>query len=326
MGRKSNRRSARKGAAWDVLVKWVEPVSIEDVEGSKVLKSIASVLEKDKRYAFIFQGNKGELVKHTVNKVFPNANANNSKIDTHNVHDALAFVKIHYRNGTWEYGLKYWNVKAVVNPYRCRLLPIYLKDGFIDERTGEVVDSYNSTDSSTFVPYRILRKLPTYNERMRRNVNHKRKVGEDDDEYSADDELICDVIDSNYTYRGDVEYGMPPVRGLWTKPMAWAESYTFRVCRMFGEEPSDESIEEWECYDVSQWTPDGPIYRKLKSKPPKYFKYTYLKSCYEDVVDRKVVCELYPMSSLLVVKDDCIWDEEQSEVWNNMRATVSGNI
>jgi hypothetical protein len=59
---------------------------------------------------------------------------------------------------------------------------------------------------------------------------------------------------------------------------------------------------------------------------PRFFKFTYLKSCYEDVMKHRAVGEIYPVSSLLSIMLKASWRDEETELWNNLDQTVVGNL
>jgi hypothetical protein len=244
--------------------------------------------------------------------------------DPFNESTALVCVKIHYRDGSWEYGFKYWTERYLLHSERRNLLPIYLKDGYIDEFTGEVVDSYDMDDSyyTTFVPYRLLRKLPTYNEFMRRRA----KSQENSNKEVSEDEQVCVVIDSSYVRRKGVQFSVPPVKG---KPknigkMAWAENMNVYI----NECMSGNQEREW--YEVRGIGYGDGQMRLVKCENldnrPRFFKFTYLKSCYEDVLEHKTVGEIYPISSLLSIMLKDSWRDTETELWNNLDQTVAGNV
>jgi len=326
MGRKSTRRKMRKGAAWDKLVKWIEPVSLEEFNSSPLLMSIKSSMRKDEDYTFIFQNQKMDLVERRIRRVYPVKDYDKNPMeDPFNESTSLVCVKIHYRDGSWEYGFKYWKEQYLPCPEKRNLLPIYLKDGYIDEYTGEVVDSYDMDDShySTFVPYRLLMKLPTYNEFMRRRAKSKENSGKE----VSEDEQICEVIDSSYVRRNGVKFSVPPLKG---KPrnigkVAWAESMNVLISQCM---PGNQEY-EWYEFRGSDCDGDGQM-RLVKCKNldnrPRLFKFTYLKSCYEDVMEQRTVGEIYPVSSLLSIMLKDSWRDEETELWNNLDQTVAGNV
>jgi hypothetical protein len=220
-----------------------------------------------------------DLVERRIRTMYPiEGYDKNPMSDPFNESTSLVCVKIHYRDGSWEYGFKYWEERYLPCPEKRNLLPIYLKDGYIDEYTGKVVDSYDMDDFyySTFVPYRLLRKLPTYNEFMRRRAKSK----ENSYNEISEDEQICDVIDSSYVRRSGVKFGVPPLKG---KPkgigkMAWSESMNF----LLNECMSGKQDREW--YEVRGVDYGDGQMRLVKcdgvdDSKPRFFKFTYLKSC-----------------------------------------------
>ena len=326
MGSKATRRKMRKGVAWDNPVKWIEPVSLDEFNSSPLLMSIRKSMRKDDDNTFIFQNHKMDLVERRIRKVYPiEGYDKNPMTDSFNESTGLMSVKIHYRDGSWEYGFKYWKEQYLLRPEKHNLLPIYLKDGYIDERTGEVVDSYDMDDSyyTTFVPYRLLRKLPTYNEFMRKRAKSKENSS---NEEISEDEQICNVIDSGYVRRNGVKFGVPPLKG---KPkdigkMAWAENMNVLINEYMSGNPNHE----W--YEVRGFDYEDGQMRLVKcddiDNRPRFFKFTYLKSCYEDVMERRMVGEIYPVSSLLSIMLKDTWRDEETELWNNLDQTVIGNI
>jgi hypothetical protein len=282
-------------------------------------------MHKDDDNTFIFQNQKMDLVERRIRKVYPiEGYDKNPLTDPFNESTALVCVKIHYRDGSWEYGFKYWKEQYLMHPEKRNLLPIYLKDGYIDEFTGEVVDSYDMDDSyyTTFVPYRLLRKLPTYNEFMRRRVKSQEKSNKE----TSEDEQICDVIDSSYVRRNGVKFSVPPLKG---KPkdigkMAWAENMNVLISDYIAGNPQNE----W--YEVRGTDYGSGQMRLVKcndiANRPRFFKFSYLKSCYEDVMEHKTVGEIYPVSSLLSIMLKDSWRDEETELWNNLDQTVAGNV
>ena len=325
MGSKATRRKMRKGASWGKMVKWIEPVPLDEFNSSPLLMSIKSSMHKDDDNTFIFQDQKMDLVERRIRKVYPiEGYDKNPMTDPFNESTSLVCVKIHYRDGSWEYGFKYWREQYVPHPEKRNLLPIYLKDGYIDEFTGEVVDSYDMDDSyyTTFVPYRLLRKLPTYNEFMRRRVKSQEKSNKE----TSEDEQICDVIDSSYVRRNGVKFSVPPLKG---KPkdigkMAWAENMNVLISDYIAGNPQNE----W--YEVRGTDYGSGQMRLVKcndiANRPRFFKFSYLKSCYEDVIEHKTVGEIYPVSSLLSIMLKDSWRDEETELWNNLDQTVAGNV
>ena len=325
MGSKATRRKMRKGASWGKMVKWIEPVPLDEFNSSPLLMSIKSSMHKDDDNTFIFQDQKMDLVERRIRKVYPiEGYDKNPMTDPFNESTSLVCVKIHYRDGSWEYGFKYWREQYVPHPEKRNLLPIYLKDGYIDEFTGEVVDSYDMDDSyyTTFVPYRLLRKLPTYNEFMRRRVKSQEKSNKE----TSEDEQICDVIDSSYVRRNGVKFSVPPLKG---KPkdigkMAWAENMNVLISDYIAGNPQNEWYE-------GRGTDYGSGQMRLVkcndiANRPRFFKFSYLKSCYEDVIEHKTVGEIYPVSSLLSIMLKDSWRDEETELWNNLDQTVAGNV
>ena len=325
MGSKATRRKMRKGASWGKMVKWIEPVPLDEFNSSPLLMSIKSSMHKDDDNTFIFQDQKMDLVERRIRKVYPiEGYDKNPMTDPFNESTSLVCVKIHYRDGSWEYGFKYWREQYVPHPEKRNLLPIYLKDGYIDEFTGEVVDSYDMDVSyyTTFVPYRLLRKLPTYNEFMRRRVKSQEKSNKE----TSEDEQICDVIDSSYVRRNGVKFSVPPLKG---KPkdigkMAWAENMNVLISDYIAGNPQNE----W--YEVRGTDYGSGQMRLVKcndiANRPRFFKFSYLKSCYEDVIEHKTVGEIYPVSSLLSIMLKDSWRDEETELWNNLDQTVAGNV
>ena len=326
MGNKATRRKMRKGASWDKMVKWIEPVSLDEFSSSPLLMSIKSSMHKDEDNTFIFQNQKMDLVERRIRKVYPvEGYDKNPMSDPFNESTCLMCVKIHYRDGSWEYGFKYWKERYLLRPERRNLLPIYLKDGYIDESTGEVVDSYDTDDSyyTTFVPYRLLRKLPTYNEFMRKRAKSKEKSSNKE---ISEDEQICDVIDSSYVRRNGVKFSVPPLKG---KPknigkMAWAENMNVLIKECM----SGNQYNEW--YEFRGFDHEDGHIRLVKcddiDNRPRFFKFTYLKSCYEDAMEHRTVGEIYPVSSLLSIMLKDTWRSEEIELWNNLDQTVIGNV
>lgn len=315
----------RKGAALDNLVKWIEPVSLDEFNSSPLLRSIKSSMRADEDNTFIFQNPKMDLVERKIRKVYPiEGYDKNPMEDPFNESTSLVCVKIHYRDGSWEYGFKYWKEQYLPRPEKRNLLPIYLKDGYIDEYTGDVVDSYDRDDSyySTFVPYRLLRKLPTYNEFMRRRAKSKENLNKE----VSEDELVCEVIDSSYVRRKDVKFGVPPLKGKHKNigKVAWAESMNVVFNDYFGVNQQHE----W--YEVRGFDYGDGQMRLVKcdgiDNRPRLFKFTYLKSCYEDVMEHKTVGEIYPISSLLSIMLKDSWRDTETELWNNLDQTVAGNV
>ena len=94
-------------------IKRIEVVAFSDLPKAKVIESLAILWKKyiGKSLKFSYNGRNGELESRQFNgMVFSVDEFNDEFSDNYNVLP----VKIHYRDGSWEYGIKWWEYKDVV--------------------------------------------------------------------------------------------------------------------------------------------------------------------------------------------------------------------
>lgn len=331
-------RKSRSGKS----VKWIENIGYDEVVNSRILSSILKSIKNGHEYVFMLQTDSGFVEKY-VRNVLPNEKTIGDPFkDPFNDRISMICVKLHYWDGSWEYGFKHFHEERMETGARS-LFPIYLRDGAIDEYTGEAngAEECDATGTGMIVPYRILRKIPLYNEKMRDRVLASKEKKSKPAEYRMcehdDEELVCDVIGSPYVRRLNVNYGKPPIKAK-TGKMAWGEDYTYQALNWFER----ASGKKYSWYSPSQSTyytcfcEDGSRSSYYMSDPdddkPKvrYVKYSYLKSCYERNFATRIRNEVFPVSSLLSIAERRLWGavgtEEclGEEVWNNLDQAVRG--
>lgn len=308
-------------------IKRVEVVSLEDLPKAKSLQSLANLwlkMENGKEkyegdeLKFSYTDKNGELAsKKFRGMVFSIRAFKDGFSDTN-----LLPVKIHYRDGSWEYGIKWWEDKDVVYQRNRKLVPLFVKSGYVNDHNEEIEDAAD-TDRDSRVPAWILDLLPRYNEKIRDSVNGV-EIDIPPDVPLEDWESVKDVVESGYvtsftkysTVKMKKRRFKAPVGLSFTRNLPWQAILTTwkdNVCvNEFGMQNS-------KLLDHTQMI---------------VTVYSYLKSIYENIHKHCKVYTLVPISDLLIVtkekydRDDTHpsghWIDD--EVWNNLDQTVVGNI
>ena len=271
----------------DIGIKWVEYLSKEEALGSKELKSVICLCNGTSSLTCTFDDHKGGIGSHDFTEIFYNNGFD--YIDPFS-DCSLIPVRIHYRNGDVGYGFKYWSVKTVVKRRNGKLRSFFIKDGYIDDATGELTYEFSS---NSVIPYNILRRLPFYNEKVRDD-----NIMRDGDVKSivSPNIQISSILSSNFcTYM--TEYSVPPNSKNDVK-MPWVQ---LEISNMLNDKD--------EVYSPTKRT----------------YCYSYLKSMYVDDVRIERVYDIIPMSDLYVINRNVGFSSHE-EVWNNIDNTIIGNI
>ena len=267
----------------DIGIKWVEYLTREEALGSKELKSVICLCNGTS-LTCKFNDHKGGIGSRDFMKILYNGQ---DCIDQF-VYDSLIPVRIHYRNGGVEHGFKYCNVKTVVKRRNGKLRSFFIKDGYIDDATGELTYEISS---DSVIPCNILKMIPFYNEKVRDD-----KIKSDG--YNVNSSMqISSILSSNNFCTYETEYSVPPNSKNDVK-MPWVQ------------------------VDISNMRNDkDEVYPPTK----RTYCYSYLKSIYVDDIKFEYVYGIIPMSDLYVINRKVGYVSEE-EVWNNIDNTITGNI
>ena len=266
----------------DIGIKWVEYLTKEEALGSKELKSVISIFNGTS-LTCKFNDHKGGIGSHNFIGIFY---ANGFDYIDPFSDGYLIPVRIHYRNGGVDYGFKYWGVKTVVKRMNGKLRSYFIKDGYIDDATGEL--KYEISSDSV-IPCNILRMIPFYNEKVR-----------DMDDYNVNSHIsmqISSILSSNTFCTYETEYSVPPNSKNDVK-MPWVQ------------------------VDISNMLNDKD---EVYSPTKRTYCYSYLKSMYVNDVKIEYVYGIIPMSDLYTINRNVGFSSHE-EVWNNIDNTITGNI
>ena len=268
----------------DIGIKWVEYLTREEALGSKELKSVISFCNGTS-LTCKFNDHKGGIGSHNFIGIFY---ANGFDYIDPFSDGYLIPVRIHYRNGGVDYGFKYWSLKTVVKRRNGKLRSFFIKDGYIDDATGELKADISSKLASV-IPCNILRMIPFYNEKVR-----------DMDDYNVNSHIsmqISSILSSNNFCTYETEYSVPPNSKNDVK-MPWVQ------------------------VDISNMRNDkDEVYPPTK----RTYCYSYLKSIYVDDIKFEYVYGIIPMSDLYTINRNGGFSSRE-EVWNNIDNTITGNI
>ena len=308
-------------------IKRIEVVSLEDLPKAKIIESLANLwlkMENGKpkyegdELKFFYTDRNGELLsKKFRGMVFSIRAFKDGFSDTN-----LLPVKIHYRDGSWEYGIKWWEDKDVVYQRNGKLVPLFVKSGYVNDHSEEIEDAAD-TDRDSRVPAWILDLLPRYNEKIRDAVNGV-EIDIPPDVPLEDWEAVKDVVESGYvtsftkysTVKLKRRRFKAPVGLSFNRHLPWQAILTTwkdNVC------VNEFGIQNSKLLDHTQMI---------------VTVYSYLKSIYENIHKHCKVYTLVPISDLLfVTKENYSRDDEHpgghwvdDEVWNNLDQTCRGNI
>ena len=310
-------------------VKRIEVVPLEDLPKAKVIMSLANLWVVDvgkgkvkyegDELKFAYMDSKtGEIVsKKFRGMVFSSKAFHDSFSDTN-----VLPVKIHYRDGSWEYGLKWWEDRDIVYQRNRRLVPLFVKNGYVNDYSEEIEDAAD-TDRDSRVPAWILDLLPRYNEKIRDAVDGLPTDFPTD--IPLDDwEKVKDVAESGYvsthtkysTVKLKKRRFKAPVGLSFTRNLPWQAILTTwkdNVC------VNEFGIQNSKLLDQTQMV---------------VTVYSYLKSIYENIHKHRRVYTLIPVSDLLLVTKEKYERNDENpdgqwvdkEVWNNLDETVAGNV
>ena len=308
-------------------IKRIEVVSLEDLPKAKVIQSLADLWKKEENgktkyeggdLKFSYNGKNGELASRVFRGMVFSAKAFNDGFSDTNILP----VKIHYRDGSWEYGLKWWEDKDVVYQRNKKLVPLFVKSGYVNDFSEEIEEAAD-TDKDSRVPAWILDLLPRYNEKIRDAVDG---VGRDipPDVPLEDWEAVRDVVESGYV-TSHTKYSTvklknrsfnAPVGLSFTRHLPWQAILTTwkdNVC------VNEFGIQDSKILDQNQMV---------------VTVYSYLKSIYENIHEYRRVYTLVPISDLLfVTKETFDRDDDHpsghwidAELWNNLDSTCRGMV
>ena len=310
-------------------VKRIEVVPLEDLPKAKVIMSLANLWAvdvgkgktkyegDDLKFAYLDDKTSEVVSKKFRGMVFSIRAFKDGFSDTN-----LLPVKIHYHDGSWEYGLKWWEDRDIVYQRNRRLVSLFVKSGYVNDHNEEIEDAAD-TDRDSRIPAWILDLLPRYNEKIRDAVNGLPTDFPMDvplDDWSA----VHSVIESGYvtehTQYSEVKLKKrkfkAPVGLSFSRNLPWQAILTTwkdNVC------VNEFGIQKSKMLDQTQMV---------------VTVYSYLKSIYANIHRHRKVYKLIPLGDLLFVsKEKYERDEEcpsgycvDDEVWNNLDQTVAGNV
>lgn len=310
-------------------VKRIEVVSLEDLPKAKVIMSLANLWAvdvgkgktkyegDDLKFAYL-DDKTGEVVSRKFRgMVFSSKAFHDSFSDTN-----ILPVKIHYHDGSWEYGLKWWEDRDIVYQRNRRLVPLFVKSGYVNDHNEEIEDAAD-TDRDSRIPAWILDLLPRYNEKIRDALDG---LPTDllPDVPLEDWNAVRNVVESGYvsehTQYSEVKLKRrkfkAPVGLSLTRNLPWHAILTTwkdNVC------VNEFGIQNSKMIDQTQMVVTA---------------YSYLKSIYADIHRYRKIYKLIPLGDLLfVTKENYARDDDHpsghwvdDEVWNNLDQTVAGNV
>lgn len=266
----------------DIGIKWVEYLTREEALGSKELKSVISLCNGTS-LTCKFNDHKGGIGSRDFHEIFYMG----EHYDPFSEDLTLTPVRIHYRNGGVGYGFKYWDWNKVVKRRNGKLRSFFIKDGYIDDATGELTYEISS---DSVIPCNILKRLPFYNEKVRDNLKS--------DGYNVNSSMqISSILSSNNFFTYETKYSVPPNSKNDVK-MPWVQ------------------------VDISNMLNDKD---EVYSPTKRTYCYSYLKSMYVDDLKIEYVYGIIPMSDLYTINRKVGWGVED-EIWNNIDNTITGNI
>lgn len=227
-------------------------------------------------------------------------------------------VKLVWSDGVEEYGFKSWQSKEILHKRNGNLVSIYTKDGVFNEDTGEIEDIFDF-DNDCRLPLWIMKLLPMWNEKIRDGVTNRDRSIETKFVSLDDWAKVCEVFNSSYT-RNSTQWKEVTVAGKKTmRPV----SVEFDQHKWF-----TSAYSSWK--DVVCNEEFGQLYQMIEKDAVKVFCYSYLKSIYKDSYTRRKVYDVFPISSLLMIKKHK-WsgdthDYIDTEMWNSLDEACKGNV
>ena len=359
MSRKSRHQKSK------VYVKYVKDLTQEEWEKSPLFESIRQAVG-DRGNADGFRLNvaldNGDMVQKKFREI---KWGKDSFKDMWSEEYTLVAVKVGFSDGTSDYGFKFRESKTIVNRKNAVLEPIFIREGIWSERDGEFVDCPKSVISTRKLPAWMLKRLPMYNERIRDIAKSEakecryRRPDEETFEGALHSVMISDLT-SNWA-----AFGKPPFEGFKDNgKFAYKISSAFNPEDRVGRwNVGDQYQYEYVSYSnqFTEYNPVASYYNPVARSPLGYyivtetnkdaeeeiesetdpirkrlfeemskrvvFRYSYLKSIYQDNVSTRKVYGLFPMGSVLNIERVNYWhDKNGEEVWNNLDQTVAGNL
>lgn len=359
MSRKSRHQKSK------VYVKYVKDLTQEEWEKSPLFESIRQAVG-NRGNADGFRLNvaldNGDMVQKKFREI---KWGKDSFKDMWSEEYTLVAVKVGFSDGTSDYGFKFRESKTIVNRKNAVLEPIFIREGIWSERDGEFVDCPKSVISTRKLPAWMLKRLPMYNERIRDiaksevNECRYRRPDEETFEGALHSVMISDLT-SNWA-----SFGKPPFEGFKDGgKFAYKISSAFNPEDRVGRwNVGDQYQYEYVSYSnqFTEYNPVASYYNPVARSPLGYyivtetnkdaeeeiesetdpirkrlfeemskrvvFRYSYLKSIYQDNVSTRKVYGLFPMGSVLNIERVNYWhDKNGEEVWNNLDQTVAGNL
>ena len=359
MSRKSRHQKSK------VYVKYVKDLTQEEWEKSPLFESIRQAVG-NRGNADGFRLNvaldNGDMVQKKFREI---KWGKDSFKDMWSEEYTLVAVKVGFSDGTSDYGFKFRESKTIVNRKNAVLEPIFIREGIWSERDGEFVDCPKSVISTRKLPAWMLKRLPMYNERIRDiaksevNECRYRRPDEETFEGALHSVMISDLT-SNWA-----AFGKPPFEGFKDNgKFAYKISSAFNPEDRVGRwNVGDQYQYEYVSYSnqFTEYNPVASYYNPVARSPLGYyivtetnkdaaeeiesetdpirkrlfeemskrvvFRYSYLKSIYQDNVSTRKVYGLFPMGSVLNIERVNYWhDKNGEEVWNNLDQTVAGNL
>ena len=357
MSRKSRHQKSK------VYVKYVKDLTQEEWEKSPLFESIRKAVG-DRGNADGFRLNvaldNGDMVQKKFREI---KWGKDSFKDMWSEEYTLVAVKVGFSDGTSDYGFKFRESKTIVNRKNAVLEPIFIREGIWSERDGEFVDCPKSVISTRKLPAWMLKRLPMYNERIRDIAKSEakecryRRPDEETFEGALHSVMISDLT-SNWA-----AFGKPPFEGFKDNgKFAYKISSAFNPEDRVGRWNVGDHY-EYVSYSnqFTEYNPVASYYNPVARSPLGYyivtetnkdadeeiesetdpirkrlfeemskrvvFRYSYLKSIYQDNVSTRKVYGLFPMGSVLNIERVNYWhDKNGEEVWNNLDQTVAGNL
>ena len=359
MSRKSRHQKSK------VYVKYVKDLTQEEWEKSPLFESIRQAVG-NRGNADGFRLNvaldNGDMVQKKFREI---KWGKDSFKDMWSEEYTLVAVKVGFSDGTSDYGFKFRESKTIVNRKNAVLEPIFIREGIWSERDGEFVDCPKSVISTRKLPAWMLKRLPMYNERRRDIAKSEakecryRRPDEETFEGALHSVMISDLT-SNWA-----AFGKPPFEGFKDNgKFAYKISSAFNPEDRVGRwNVGDQYQYEYVSYSnqFTEYNPVASYYNPVARSPLGYyivtetnkdaeeeiesetdpirkrlfeemskrvvFRYSYLKSIYQDNVSTRKVYGLFPMGSVLNIERVNYWhDKNGEEVWNNLDQTVAGNL
>ena len=331
--KKSYRRSLL-GFHKDKKVKYIEPVSKKEYDDIELFKRLRSSMSlNDSWHKFHVSGEDGSSKTFQFRSIH---NDSNFFKDFFNEGHVVNAIKIWYSDGTFEYGLYYFNYKTITLTKRKVLVPIYIKVGSLNLDNGEIQDD----DTLIQVPGWVLKKMYYYNDGIGEKLDcnastcSNPKIGVD---YLDNFRIVRKYLANPKLTANEVEYSIPPKSNA-NRKLAWR--VTMFPCgnvddNCYGSAtiPFASAGTYFNCFGDGSYTIHNYGYGGREevhtaNAISNISCYSYLKSIYEDVTVKKKVTGIIPASSLLMVTKSNGYGKNSYdiEVWNNLDETVKGNL